>query len=130
LSKFTRTYREGANQIYDVELSTNRLVPDFSTKGGKYLHPENKGRVVRIEMTGLRKSDDAAALDAIRKLSGDDSFKKPEDYTWHHMDDFEYINGKAYCTMQLVETSAHSASGMTHSGSVAQYKVFGLVGYP
>lgn len=25
-----------------------------------------------------------------------------DDYTWHHMDDFQIINGKPYCTMQLV----------------------------
>ena len=43
------------------------------------------------------------------------------------MDDFEIINGEAYCTMQLVESSAHQGTGvlgMQHSGSVAQWKAY------
>jgi A nuclease of the HNH/ENDO VII superfamily with conserved WHH len=60
---------------------------------------------------------------------GNNSFQKSDNYTWYHMDDFEYVNGKVYYTMQLVETLAHSAKGMTHSGSVAQHKAFGLGGY-
>jgi hypothetical protein len=38
------------------------------------------------------------------------------------MDDFEIINGKAYCTMQLVQKSAHQGTGvfgMAHSGSAS-----------
>jgi A nuclease of the HNH/ENDO VII superfamily with conserved WHH len=48
-------------------------------------------------------------------------------YTWHHLDDFDPVTGE--CTMQLVETSAHSTVGMTHTGSVGQYKSFNGSGY-
>jgi hypothetical protein len=131
VNKYEPTYDPLANTDIDVDISTNSyLVPDYSSKGGKYLHPENKGRVLRIEMKGTRDGDFAEALREIRTLLGDNTFKVDDGYTWHHMDDFEYINGKAYCTMQLVETSAHAVSGMAHSGSVAQFKKFGLVGYP
>jgi hypothetical protein len=47
--------------------------------------------------------------------------KAPAGYTWHHMDDLEIdANGDAWCNMQLVETRVHDATGMRHSGSVAQ----------
>jgi len=48
------------------------------------------------------------------------------------MDDFEIINGEAYCTMQLVESTAHQGTGvwgMQHSGSVAQWRAYFNSGY-
>ena len=40
------------------------------------------------------------------------------------MDDFTIdANGDAWCTMQLVQSNAHTnIAGMAHSGSVAQWK--------
>lgn len=59
---------------------------------------------------------------------------KPVNYTWHHLDDFEVVNGKVYCTMQLVKSEGHGGAGITgmaHSGSVAQWKAyFGTTVYP
>jgi hypothetical protein len=50
------------------------------------------------------------------------------------MDDLQIINGKAYCTMQLVKSEGHGGAGilgMAHSGSVAQWKAyFGITTYP
>jgi hypothetical protein len=46
-------------------------------------------------------------------------------YTWHHLDDFAPITGER--TMQLVESTAHQGTGvvgMSHSGSVAQWKAY------
>ena len=48
-------------------------------------------------------------------------------YVWHHMDDFEIINGEAYGTMQLVRKTAHGGTGVTgmqHSGSAAQWRAY------
>jgi len=47
-----------------------------------------------------------------------------DDYTWHHVDDFDPKTGKT--TMQLVKTSAHEAT-FPRGGSVSQFeKHFGL----
>jgi len=65
-------------------------------------------------MTGSRKQDNLLA----NKLSGITANKK---YTWHHLDDFDPINGT--CSMQLVEKSIHKAS-VPHFGSVAICKKY------
>jgi A nuclease of the HNH/ENDO VII superfamily with conserved WHH len=125
--EYAPTYKPTANTTIDVDISRNRLVPDYTTKGGKYLHPNNKifmlengGKGVRIEMQGTRGKDFTEAFKQLG-IKDSDALK----YTWHHMDDFEYINGKAYCTMQLVESAAHGGiDGMAHSGAVAQWKAF------
>jgi hypothetical protein len=54
--------------------------------------------------------------------------KRKFKYTWHHLDDFDPISGE--CTMQLVEKDAHTQIiGMTHSGSVSQYRTYNGNGY-
>lgn len=48
------------------------------------------------------------------------------------MDDFEIINGEAYGTMQLVQSSVHQGTGvagMQHSGSAAQWRAYFGSGY-
>jgi hypothetical protein len=46
---------------------------------------------------------------------------KPNDYTWHHLDDFDPVTGE--CTMQLIKTSEHQKT-LPHTGSVKQWENF------
>jgi hypothetical protein len=121
-TKYEPAYKLDANPNYNVPLSKNGITPDFSTT--PYLHPLNKGKIIKIEMSGSRTRDFTKANAEMKKISL--GFKKKSDYTWHHMDDFYYdaATGKSYCTMQLVERTVHEASGMKHSGSVAQMEKF------
>lgn len=123
---FEPAYNPNLNPDIPAPASANRLVPDYSTTN--YLHPLNEGVVIRIEMSGSRATDFTRANAELGLTS------KPMDYTWHHLDDFEIIDGKAYCTMQLVLSTAHGGAGvngMAHSGSVAQWKAyFGVTEYP
>ena len=126
-TKYEPAYKFDANTDIDVPLSKNGLGPDYV--GTSYLHPENVGKTIRIEMKGTRGKDFTEAF----RRSGI-SRADAGDYVWHHLDDFEIIDGKPYCTMQLVLKEAHGGSGvegMAHSGSVAQWKAyFGISDYP
>jgi hypothetical protein len=52
--------------------------------------------------------------------------KTPNNYTWHHVDDFNPTNGRA--SMELVERDAHKAT-TPHKGSVGQYQDYHGVKY-
>ena len=124
MTTFEPAYNPNLNTNIPVPASANKLVPDYATT--PYLHSMNQGKVIKIEMSGNRATDFTRANSEIG-LSA-----KPANYTWHHLDDFEVVNGKVYCTMQLVQSSAHGGSGisgMTHSGSVSQYKAYNGSGY-
>ncbi|MCB9810831.1 MAG: HNH endonuclease [Candidatus Nomurabacteria bacterium] len=54
---------------------------------------------IKIKMSGIRSVDDELANAAA------DLAKKPEGYTWHHLDDFDPVTGE--CTMQLVSEKVH-----------------------
>ncbi|WP_203969416.1 HNH endonuclease signature motif containing protein [Capnocytophaga stomatis] len=85
--------------------------PDFSES--KYLYPDKNKAIVEIKISGSREKDyNLANIEANLE-------KKPENYTWHHMDDYNPTTGK--CTMQLVETEAHNLS-KPHYGAVRQYE--------
>jgi hypothetical protein len=136
MTTFEPAYNPSLNPDIPVPVSRNRLVPDYSTT--TYLHPQTKGKTIRIEMKGNRNSDFKAANEAggFGSTYSTPTFTKPDgtvvQYTWHHLDDFEIVNGKAYCTMQLVETIVHGGTGVTgmaHSGSVAQWRGFFGSGY-
>ncbi|RKR08309.1 HNH/ENDO VII superfamily nuclease [Flavobacterium sp. 81] len=134
MHKYNRAYNPDANLNYPVNASTNRLVPDFD--GTKYLDidcqdvinlikkEKGSGSGIKIKMTrGNRNADYSAANKIVQKYIP--GFTKPEKYTWHHMDDLIVdANGDAWCTMQLVETTAHAAAGMRHSGAVAQLEKY------
>jgi A nuclease of the HNH/ENDO VII superfamily with conserved WHH len=142
MTTFEPAYNPALNTNIPVPLSKNKLVPDYEKTS--YLHPLNDAFINRnnnntdkkgleITMTGDRNTDIKAANEALGYGSVYDTptFIKPDGtvvkYTWHHLDDFRIVNGKPTCTMQLVETKAHGGSGvsgMSHSGSVAQYKAF------
>jgi hypothetical protein len=136
VTTFEPAYNPHLNSDIPVPVSRNRLVPDY--KNTPYLHPATKGKVVRIEMKGNRNADFKAANEAggFGSTFEIPTYTMPDGttlkYTWHHLDDFTIINNKAYCTMQLVEKTAHGGSGITgmaHSGSVAQFKAYFNFGY-
>lgn len=126
MTTFEPAYNPNLNPNIDVPVSANKLVPDYATT--QYLHPLNQGKVIRIEMSGTRGTDFTRANAELGIKS------KPTNYTWHHLDDFEVVNGKVYCTMQLVKSEGHGGAGVTgmaHSGSVAQWKAYyGKTVYP
>jgi hypothetical protein len=132
ISTYNRAYNQNGNTLIDVGISQNKLGPDYTidisgNPTSKYLYPQNslppgKSPVVRIKMSGKRKSADGDFARA-NKEAGLTGTEAPDDYVWHHLDDFDPITGE--CTMQLVLESVHTRiKGMAHSGSVAQWKKF------
>lgn len=124
MTTFDPAYNPNLNSNISVPASANRLVPDYADT--PYLHPLNRGKTIKIKMTGKRtgSTGDFSLADAeMRKFAP--NFVKPNGYTWHHLDDFNPITGES--TMQLVESTAHQGSGvvgLSHSGSVAQWKAY------
>ena len=49
-----------------------------------------------------------------------------ENYTWHHLDDYDPVTGES--TMQLVKTTDHIGS-LPHTGSVKQYSNYNNTSY-
>jgi hypothetical protein len=65
--------------------------------------------------TGRRRHNCAAA----NKPAGHgETQQPPQDYTWHHLDDYDPITNTG--TMQLVRTDTHRAN--SHKGGVHQYE--------
>jgi hypothetical protein len=135
IKEYAPSYKPSANTNIDVDMSANKLSPDYTTKSGKYLFPKKslqtgQKNVVEIVMTGNMANDfKAANIEAGFASFGKDA---PDlngvPYTWHHMDDFNPVTGK--CTVQLVERTAHTTvEGMGHSGGAAQYRVYNGSGY-
>lgn len=99
-----------------------------TTKGGPthagtdYLYPAGPGQqsVVRIKLTGSRR-DDFELANSEGKFT-----ETPDNYVWHHLDDFNPQNGEA--TLELIDKEAHKAT-MPHTGSVAQYEKYHGVRY-
>lgn len=110
-------------------LSDNGLAPDFSkmSNSSSILFPTtgNQKNIVRIKMTGKRSGKDGdfdKANEEAKIQSLVPSGKwKPDDYTWHHLDDFNPITEE--CTMQLVKTSEHIKT-FPHTGSAKQWSNF------
>nr|WP_149658779.1 RHS repeat-associated core domain-containing protein [Pseudomonas sp. ANT_J12] len=92
---------------------------DFTGSPDLFPVSGSQKNIVSITMQGARGRDFTQAYkEAGIKASAAD------DYTWHHVDDFDPKTGKT--TMQLVKTTAHEAT-FPHGGSVAQFeKHFGL----
>ena len=129
---YSPAYNPDLNPSIDVPLSQNKLVPDYA--GTSYMHPDNQGITIRIELSGNRNTDFNRARAKMKEELGLDPSDVIDetDHTWHHFDDFEVIDGKAYSTMQLVQSSAHQGTGvfgMQHSGSAAQWRAFFGSGY-
>ncbi len=124
---FDPSYNPALNPNINVPLSTNKLTPDYINT--QYMHPLQSNTILKIELSGNRTTDFARARAKIG-ISIDEELT--DIYTWHHMDDFEIIDGKAYGTMQLVEKTAHQGTGvfgMQHSGSAAQWRAYYGSGY-
>ena len=122
-------YNPDLNPSIPVPKSQNGLVPDY--KGTQYMHPLQGSTTVRIKLTGNRNADFAAARAELGITRADETVNGVN-HTWHHMDDFEIVNGEAYSTMQLVQSSAHQGTGVTgmqHSGSAAQWRAYFGSGY-
>jgi hypothetical protein len=94
-----------------------------------YVHPNTQNKIIRIEMKESRNADfKAANIEAgFGSTYEIPAYTKPAgtvvQCTWHHLGDFEIINGKPYYTMQLVEKTVYGGpgiTGMANSGSVAQ----------
>lgn len=129
LTEFSPAYNPSLNPSIPVPLSANKLVPDYM--GTQYMHPLQGNQTVKIKLSGTRNTDFTRAR-AELGITKADEIVNGKNYTWHHMDDFEIINGEPYCTMQLVESTAHQGTGvfgMQHSGSVAQYRAYFNSGY-
>jgi RHS repeat-associated protein len=94
---------------------------DFTGSPDLFPVTGNQKNIVTITMQGSRPRD---FTQAFKEAGIKASNPAVDDYTWHHVDDFDPKTGKA--TMQLVKTSAHEAT-FPHGGSVSQYeKHFGL----
>lgn len=103
------------NTIGEVDPFGLFNIVDFTGHPDLYPHPNS---IIKITMTGCRKSDFTAAF----KASGISS--NITGYTWHHVHDFDSITGET--TMQLIKTETHIAN-LPHNGSVSQYeKAFGV----
>ena len=124
---YNPAYNPNLNPEIHVPLSANRLTPDYLSTN--FMHPLQGNQVVKIKLSGNRNTDFARAREELG-ITMDEEL--PNLFTWHHMDDFEIINGEAYSTMQLVEKSAHQGTGVLgrqHSGSAAQWRAYFGSGY-
>ncbi|MDH3650841.1 MAG: HNH endonuclease, partial [Saprospiraceae bacterium] len=124
---YSRAYNPDLNPSIPVPVSANRLVPDYLNT--HYMHPLQGTEIVKIRLSGNRDIDFARARQELGiSLAEEDA----TNYVWHHMDDFDEVNGEAYCTMQLVRREAHNGTGVTgmqHSGSAAQWRAYYESGY-
>ncbi len=124
---YSPAYNPDLNPSIPVPLSSNKLTPDYINT--EYMHPLQGNAIVKIELSGDRAVDFARAR---TELGITQAKENAAVYVWHHMDDFEIINGSTYGTMQLVERSAHNGTGvlgMQHSGSAAQWRAYFGSGY-
>lgn len=80
------------------------------------VHP-NYGGPYRIEMTGSRAGDFAAA----NALANTKDRKTPDYYTWHHAEKIKRIGRRYYCDMYLILSSYHGS--IKHSGGVKEYEI-------
>ena len=98
---------------------------DFAGSGYVYIGSDGKETIVKIQMTGSRGRD---LTQAFNEANIPKNIRKSikENYTWHHLDDFNPETGE--CTMQLVLSDAHVAT-YPHKGSVSQYEKYYNVEY-
>lgn len=126
---YSPSYNPDLNPNIPVPLSANKLTPDYISTS--YMHPLQGDQIVKIKLSGNRNTDFARARTNLEITSAEETLNGVE-HTWHHMDDFEIINGEAYGTMQLVQSSAHQGTGvlgMQHAGSAAQWRAYYGSGY-
>jgi len=103
---------------YNVNLSTNGISADFRNTQYLYKTSGDQRNIVRIKLTGIRENDDKLAFE-LAGIKPDKQIKN--DFTWHHMNNFDPINGT--CEMQLVDHDVHVAC-KPHYGSTALVDYF------
>ncbi|WP_297429662.1 HNH endonuclease [Clostridium sp.] len=108
--------REANKGFSNIETTENGG-PDFSKSDYIMKNKNGEPIIATIEMSGSRSKDFTRAFDDVN-IPSDQRKKILEDYTWHHVDDYDEATGK--CTMQLVQKDAHVAT-YPHKGSCAQY---------
>lgn len=103
--------RAVAKGIDGVQKTANGGV-SFSETDSIFIKADGTKAVVAIEATGSRCKDFDRANAAIGLR------EEPEDYVWHHLDDYNVKHNTI--TLELVKDEAHNAS-KPHSGGCAQY---------
>lgn len=103
--------RAVAKGIDGVKQSDNGGVI-FAETDKIYTKEDGTRCVTKITATGNRQKDFEAANSAVELK------EVPEDYVWHHVDDYDVESGTI--TLELVEDEAHNAA-KPHSGGCAQY---------
>lgn len=133
LFEFKAVYGKGGQAGYPP-LSSGGLSPDFAlaNNSSDILFPtaNTQKNTVKIKLSGKRNGVDGdfdRANRAANILSLIPAGKwKPNDYTWHHLDDFNPVTGE--CTMQLVKTTEHVKT-LPHTGSVKQWENYNGITY-
>ena len=117
---FTGGANRAANKGFPGVGTTPNGGPTFEET--PYMYPAGTGQKsrVNITLTGSRSADFAAANEA-----GGFS-EQPDNYTWHHVDDFDQSSGQS--SMELVQSDAHQAT-FPHKGSAGQYQDYNGVKY-
>lgn len=117
-NKLTRELKDGSGITINLVASKLGLSVDFS-KTPQYLYKgQKKYGQIKIKLTG---NTDFDFKQAYKKAGIDQSQidKIEEEYTWHHLDDFDPTTRE--CTMQLVQKDAHRAS-YKHIGGAGMFK--------
>lgn len=117
--------QRAADKGYPGIGTTSNGGPDFKGSGYVYIDSNGKETIVTIKMTGSRGKDDTLAFDNANIHRNERKGIK-ENYTWHHIDDFDPQTGT--CTIQLVLKGAHVAT-YPHKGAVSQYENYHGVKY-
>lgn len=105
-----------AARHFGVKPSKNEFGIDFK-RTKNYIYQRDS--IVRIKLTGSRNKDFDKCRQLLSEKTGmsiDEIIEIEEaGYTWHHLDD---LNEDLECTMQLVDSNAHSP---LHIGSCGQF---------
>jgi hypothetical protein len=117
-NKFNPKKSKLAIENKNVPLSKNGISSDFENAPYLYKTNGDQRNIVKIKLTGNRALDEKLAYE----LAG---IKKTdfihENYVWHHMNDFDPVNGT--CIMQLVEDAVHTFS-KPHYGATSLVDYF------
>lgn len=116
---------KNALKALGIKLKKSKVGLSVDFADTPYLYPvtgEQKN-IVKIKLTGTRRFDDKLAYE-LAGIKIDVSIL--DNYTWHHLDDFDPIFGT--CTIQLVESKVHVAC-YPHYGAVSLIENFYKIKY-
>lgn len=89
------------------------LTPEFLAKG-EVIEGAN---ILRIKIKPGKNGRTADFTECWKKSTLSEA-EYVDDFTWHHMDDFDPVTGE--CTMQLVESVVHGTHSIPHVGASKQ----------